>query len=375
MFVTVVRKSALTTLLLLAACVGAGAALLLWPEATSTGVSRGLSICSSVIIPSLFPFLVLSGFLVKSGVSAALGRRLERPTRFLFGLPGCCAAGILIGFIGGYPAGAIAVGELMKQGALTPRQGRRMLAFCVNAGPAFILSTVGAGLLGSMTYGAMLLAAHAAAALVIGVLTRVLWPPAADETACLPSRSQRLAPATAFVEAVNSACRSLLYMCGFIILFAAVLSLADGSGLSGWITQGLRRLFDQWDLEPSVAGCLLPGLLEVSSGSIEAATTGSLAPLLLGMVMGWGGLSVHCQISATLHTYHLVDRRFFLARGAHALLGGLFSLILFRYVPVAVTTWNPQGSGWALSASGSAVSTLALLALCALFLPITIFAN
>ena len=111
----------LLTLLLLAACVGAGAALLLWPEATSTGVSRGLSICSSVIIPSLFPFLVLSGFLVKSGVSAALGRRLERPTRFLFGLPGCCAAGILIGFIGGYPAGAIAVGELMKQGALTPR--------------------------------------------------------------------------------------------------------------------------------------------------------------------------------------------------------------------------------------------------------------
>ena len=81
MFIKTIRKSTLTACALLAACAGAGAVLLAWPEAAASGISRGLSICSSIIIPSLFPFLVLAGFLVKSGLSEALGRRLERLDR------------------------------------------------------------------------------------------------------------------------------------------------------------------------------------------------------------------------------------------------------------------------------------------------------
>lgn len=71
---------------------------------------------------------------MRSGISAALGRRLEGVTRALFGLPGCCAPGILIGFIGGYPTGGMAVGELVESGQITGEEGRRMLRFCVNGG-------------------------------------------------------------------------------------------------------------------------------------------------------------------------------------------------------------------------------------------------
>ena len=78
MFIKTIHKSGIQTFGLLLVIAGAGAALLAWPGAVATGVSRGLSICSSVIIPSLFPFLVLAGFLVRSGVSQSLGRRLER---------------------------------------------------------------------------------------------------------------------------------------------------------------------------------------------------------------------------------------------------------------------------------------------------------
>ena len=169
MFVRTFRKSALLTGLLLTGVVLAGTALLIWPQAPAAGVSRGLSICSSVIIPALFPFLVLSGFLVRSGLSAKMGRRLDRVTRFLFGLPGCCGAGILIGFIGGYPAGGVAVGELVERGDITREEGKRMLRFCVNGGPAFIISAVGAGLMGQPVYGFMLYGAHIAAALTLGL--------------------------------------------------------------------------------------------------------------------------------------------------------------------------------------------------------------
>lgn len=368
MFVKAIRKSTLTACALLAVCAGAGAALLAWPQAAASGISRGLSICSSIIIPSLFPFLVLAGFLVKSGLSEAVGRRLERPTRFLFGLPGCCAAGILVGFIGGYPAGGIAVGELVEKGAITRAQGRRMLCFCVNGGPAFLISAVGAGMLGSVGYGALLYAAHIAASVVLGILLRI-GDRADREPSSPPKRTApRPSPASAFVEAVNAACRSMLYMCGFIVLFAALLSLADGSGLSGWLARTLSVPLEALGLDASIASCLLPCLLEVSCGSVEAAHAGAAAPLLLGMTLGWGGLSVHCQVSAALHEHRLVGKGFFVSRLLHALLGGIFSVLLFRYVPVPATVFKPSVDAVVAPYSTSAGASAALLVMCALFL-------
>ena len=60
MFVKTVRAAHLKMGGLLLLILAAGAALLVWPQAAAGGVSRGLSICSGVIIPSLFPFLVLA---------------------------------------------------------------------------------------------------------------------------------------------------------------------------------------------------------------------------------------------------------------------------------------------------------------------------
>ena len=59
MFVKTIHKSSLKNGGLFLLMAGAAMALLTWPQAVAGGVSRGLSICGTVIIPSLFPFLVL----------------------------------------------------------------------------------------------------------------------------------------------------------------------------------------------------------------------------------------------------------------------------------------------------------------------------
>lgn len=372
MFIKTVRKSALTTTGLLAGCCLAGWLLLAWPEAAAAGVSRGLSLCSSVIIPSLFPFLVLSGFLVKSGLSASLGRRLERPARALFGLPGCCAPVILIGFIGGYPAGAVAAGELLDSGLVTRAQARRLLCFCVNGGPAFVISAVGAGMLGSAAYGALLYAAHIAASVLLGLLLRRgETPPAAPPHGGSKTGTARPSPASAFVESVGSACRSLLLMCGFILLFSSALSLLDASGAAAAFQSLLMRIagvFGSADPWRPLIAAVLPGLLEVSCGSVEAAGAGTAAPLLLGMILGWGGLSVHCQIAAALRGKRLITRRFFAVRALHALLGGIFSLALFRWFPLPVPVFSSFESPLIRPTSGGAAASMALLFLCGVFL-------
>lgn len=372
MFVKTVRAAHLKMGGLLLLILAAGAALLVWPQAAAGGVSRGLSICSGVIIPSLFPFLVLAGFLVRSGISAAIGRRLEGLTRALFGLPGCCAPGILIGFIGGYPTGGMAVGELVESGQITEEEGRRMLRFCVNGGPAFIISAVGAGMMGSVRFGVVLFTAHLLASLLMGIgggigaRHRRGEPPACKKRAC--PVAQKSSPATAFVDSVNAACRSLLYMCGFVVLFAALLALLDVSGATAAFTRFLTLPFALAGADTAALSALLPCLLEVSCGCVEASGAGAAAPLLLGAALGWGGLSVHCQLAASLRGQRLMGRGFFAFRLLHALLGGLLTALLLRFVPIPVTVWQSSTGALVKPFSGPVVASAALLIMCGMLL-------
>ncbi len=372
MFVKTVRAAHLKMGGLLLLVVAAGAALLVWPQAAAGGVSRGLSICSSVIIPSLFPFLVLAGFLVRSGISTAIGRRLEGLTRALFGLPGCCAPGILIGFVGGYPTGGLAVGELVESGQITREEGRRMLRFCVNGGPAFIISAVGAGMMGNVRFGVVLFSAHLLASLLMGIGGGIgARHSRGDPAACrkpVCAVSKKLSPAAAFVESVNAACRSLLYMCGFVVLFAALLALLDVSGAAEAITHLLTLPFALAGAEPGAFSSLLPCLLEVSCGCVEVSGAGEAAPLLLGAALGWGGLSVHCQLAASLYGQKLMGRGFFAFRMLHALLGALLTVVLLRFVPMPLTVWKSSNGTLVEPFSGPVVASAALLLMCGMLL-------
>ena len=145
---------------------------LVCPDGIGEGIHNGLTLCATVILPSMFPFMVLSAFLVKSGLALRIGRVLEKPTRLLFGLPGCAATAILMSMIGGYPVGAKAVSELKESGELTESQCSRMFCFCVNAGPAFLIFAVGSNMLGSVQVGVILYASQLIASLLIGIGSR-----------------------------------------------------------------------------------------------------------------------------------------------------------------------------------------------------------
>ncbi|MBR5540632.1 MAG: hypothetical protein IKU56_04555 [Clostridia bacterium] len=340
----------LNTALVGAGIVCSGIFVLLRPEAVAGGISRGLSICASVIIPSLFPFLVLGGFLSKSGVAAAIGSRLEHVTRLLFGLPGCCAAGILISFVGGYPAGGTVVGELTRSGQITRDEGQRMLRFCVCGGPGFVISTVGAGLMGSAGLGVILFAAHIAAALLLGILG--VPPDSRRQTPARSAHRPRVSVASAFVESVTAACHSLLSMCGFILLFSGILALLDT--FSAYDNRTVSALFS----------CLL----EVSCGCVAAAELGASAPFILGFAIGFGGLSVHCQLTSALGDAKVLTPRFWLTRLLHGCLTAILALLLLRLIPVTLPVFGTSSQPVVHAVSGHVGISVFLLMLCGIWL-------
>lgn len=350
MFIHTVTARRVRLLAAAGALVLCGAAVFLYPSAAAAGASRGMALCSSVIIPSLLPFLVLCGTFLHSALCKAAGRVLRRPTALLFRLPGCCGAPVLMAFVGGYPAGAAAIATLLERREITEKDAERMLHFCVCAGPAFTVGAVGSGMLGSAARGWLLLAAQWGSALLIALFeARFAQKPAKEPSV---NADTPLPLSAAFAAAVNSACLSLLYMCGFVVLFSVLLSLLDGSGLAA-------RLYA---LSPYAAS-LTAGALEVSSGCLSACADAPVSYFLLGLLLGFAGISVQCQVRALLRAHPAVCRRLFTYRLLHGLLTGLLAVLLFSVVPLpaAVIAADAARIQWF---TASPYVSLAMLALC-----------
>lgn len=255
----------------LLAALAAAILLLLRPEAAAQAVRDGLALCANTVLPSLFPFFAVVSLLLQLGLAGSLQGLCAPFMGPMFHLRGVCALPLLTGLLGGYPSGAKTAADLYRQGQLTRQEAEVLLGFCDNCGPGFLLSYVGAGILGDTRAGAYLFLIHVCAALLVGMaLCRLCRE---RGTALLGSNLP--APVVSFPQALTSAASgalsSTLSVCAFVVLFRVLAALPP----------------------VSVPGPLL-GVLEMVTG-VAALTPGRAGFIAAAVITGWGGLSVHCQ--------------------------------------------------------------------------------
>lgn len=287
-----------------------------------------MSLCGTVIIPSLFPFLVLAAALP----NLEAGLLLCAPARLLGGLyaaPPRLAPALLMSWLGGYPAGAKVLAGQLDAGELSSQNVERALCFCVNSGPAFLVTVVGLGLFGDLRVGAMLLGCQ----LLAGVLTARLLLGSGGVGALppCPTCNRQYPPmAELLVSSVTAATTATLSICAFVVLMGALSTLLTATGVTGALCTGLERISGGW-LSPDAAGVLVGGSLEICGGCALAA---GLPPLTLLTVvpflLSFGGLSVLCQVAAMVGGRGVRLGRFVLSRFLHGLLTGLLAYPLLR---------------------------------------------
>lgn len=331
-------KDGARDLLLGLGLMGATLALLLYPQASMEAARTGLQLCGNVIVPSLFPFFVLSSLVVELGLAGYLGRLLEGIMRPLFRVNGACASAFALGFIGGYPVGAKTAISLYQNGMCTKTEAERLLAFCNNSGPAFILGVVGAGVFASSRVGVLLCLAHALASICIGVLFRFYGSGAekrgSGRGAVPRFQAQRFT--TAFTGAIRNSFLSTLNICAFVIFFTVVIQMLVTSGFLPGLAQVLGTVLAPFGMTPEWAARLLTGLVEVSSGVWTLSGEGTLSGRLTmaAFILGWAGISVHCQVLSFLGDSGLSARTYLLGKLLHGGLAALFTAGLVRVVPL-----------------------------------------
>ena len=315
---------------------GSTLALMFYPQESMQAARDGLTLCYNVIIPSLFPFFVLSSLVVELGLAGYLGRALDPFMRPLFNVSGSCASAFALGFIGGYPVGAKTAISLYEKGMCTKTEAERLLSFCNNSGPAFILGVVGAGVFGSSKVGVLLYLAHAAASVCIGILFRFY------KAGGKGKREARATPqfhaerfTVAFTGSIKNSFLSTLNICAFVVFFTVVIRMLFLSGILSGAARAMGFLLAPLGFTTEWAERLLTGFIEISSGVWTLSGSGALAGRLsmAAFMLGWAGVSVHCQVLSFIGGSGLSVRTYIIGKMLHGGLSAAFIGILFRIFP------------------------------------------
>ena len=269
------------------------ARLLLSPDTSAQACRDALTLCAQTVIPSLFPFFVLSSLLVSGGGADAFSALLGGLMRPLFGLDGAGASALALGLLGGYPVGARTVAELHSAGTLEKKEAERLLGFCNNAGPGFILGICGGAVLHSSRAGLYLYLVHTASALLTGILLCRDLPRRGAGYHKAAQHANAVPFASLFSAAVRSALAGILNVCAFVVLFLVLLRL-----LAAMLPAAVS------------ASALYPpllGFVELTNGvTALSATRGGF--VCCAVLLAWGGLSVHAQTLSVLDGTSLSTR-------------------------------------------------------------------
>lgn len=269
--------------------------------------AEALALCAGSVIPALFPFMVTTSALISLGFGGWLSPLLA-PLMALYGLPGQAGAAVMLGLVGGYPIGAKTAARLCADGRLTRSEGERLLAFCNNSGPVFLISVLGEGIFDSSRAGVYLWLIHILSALLAGLLPgnsrpteRHLPPPSIHQ-------ENETSLSTAFVSAVRDSASTMVSVCGFVVFFYA-------------LSRPLR---------------LLPPPLDLAAvGAVELfSMTPLLSPNRSGFALAsacaaWGGLSVLCQSAAALEGSGLSPVPLAKGKALQGLLAGALAFLLW----------------------------------------------
>ena len=312
-------------------------ALIVWPEQAMEAMREGIKLCGNVIVPSLFPFFVLSSLVVELGMSRYLGKLLEPIMAPLFRVNGNCASALALGFIGGYPVGARTAIQLYESGQCSRTEAERMLAFCNNSGPAFILGVVGTGVFGSGAVGLLLYLVHLLSSLCVGIMFRFYRPAEAPRTRRgQGAQFQTASFSKAFTGSITGALRAILNICAFVLFFSVFLRILARAGILETLGRLLSGILAPLGMDQTWAERLLTGLVEMSSG-VSSLTNGALSGRLsmAAFMLGWAGVSVHCQVLAFLGDSGLSMGTYVAGKLLHGCLSAVLANLLFRFIPLS----------------------------------------
>lgn len=300
--------------------------ILTYSKSILDAVSFSLYIFKNNIFPSLFPFFVLSKLMIKYGFVELIGNLFKPLMNKLFKINGKCAFIFVMSIISGNPANAKYTKELLDNKDINEFEATKILCFSSFASPLFILGTVSLVFLGNKETGALILFCHYIGNLIISILFRNYHPSKYEnekislKKAINSMHKKRLSSkenfGTIITDALISSINTLLLILGVMTMCLVLTTIIDNNINLNSILQSVLNGYIE----------MTQGLKYISMEDIPLKLKCTLAV----MILSFGGLSVHMQITSIMSS-KIKYFPFLVCRIIHSIISGILMFILFDF--------------------------------------------
>lgn len=273
-------------------------------KATVACAVNGLNTWFQNMIPTLFPFMVLGGLMLRCGYSVKLVKFIKPLLYPLFHMSEDCLYILVMGFLCGFPMGAVLIEQSMQLSKISKEEAQYLVSFCNNIGPVYFIGFVLINC--PVGQNVLCICMMYLIPLFYGIIlryTRYRNSFLEHKSAC---KTQVMAIGEAFEQSLNAGISSITKLGGYMILFNALTILFHNSMIT---------------FSPAVTG-ILSCVFEISGGILQIQKIGNLYPFVYS-ILPIGGFCCLAQTYGILHKNGLSMKQYVFHKGIQTIFTGI----------------------------------------------------
>ena len=329
--------------------------LVVFSRSNLEATKSGLELWAFTVVPSLFPFFVITNLLSQTKVVRTIGRLLDKLMRPLFNVPGIGGFAFVMGLISGYPVGAKIVSDFREPKLVSKDEGERLLAFTNNSGPLFILSSVGIGMFGDTKTGILLLCTHILACITVGIILGKFSKKTDEEfrskinnelekskkiTDNKKNRNKEISIKNlgeVLSNSINNSISTILLIGGFVVIFSIILSILNRTQILDMLSMLLKPILQIFNIDTNFAKPLLSGIIELTNGVKQVSGIHIKAIsqniILCAFLLGFGGFSVLLQVFSIVSKTDLSMKKYVAGKLMQGILASIYTFLALKFIP------------------------------------------
>ena len=322
--------------------------LIVFSKSNLTAAKSGLTLWATSVVPSLFPFFVITELISNTNIIYYIGKIFNKIMRPLFNVPGEAAFALIMGFICGYPTGAKIVSSLRTKQLCTKDEGDRILCFTNNSGPLFIISFVGISLFADTKTGILLLCTHILAGITIGIIFGKLSILNNKININNLKRNYSYIPLKSSIsfndlgeilgKSIQNSISTILLIGGFIIIFSIIISVFYHTYLIELISYIIKPILFLIGFDTSFAKPIISGIIELTNGinmtSLIHIKNISQNIIICAFLLGFGGISVLFQVLSIISKTDLSIKKYIIGKLFQGIIAAIYTYLALICFPI-----------------------------------------
>lgn len=270
--------------------------IFIYHKEITNSIKQAMLLFQNNIFPSLFPFMIISPFLINYGFLPMVKKIIGPLMPKLFNLSENTSYVFIMSLLSGFPGSAIYAKELYSKGVISKEEASQLLLFCHFSNPIFILAMI-------PTKPLLVLIVHYTLNIIIGIILRkklIIHKKYINNNVDSSNFFQ------IFTCAIKNSMENALFILGTITFFFMISAIFN---------------------TPIANICLelSQGLNYINSITISNKLKASLS----GALLSFGGLSIHLQTYGIVADMDFKYLNYLKARLLHALLSFITIYIIF----------------------------------------------